>query len=94
MNIAIFIRKHLEVCGNITEMIQMIKTLATGNTKDIKITESLIHLSNFWKNLELPLIICEINLISNWSKDCVISYATGETKFKTTDTIIYAAVVT
>ena len=72
----------------------MIKTPATGNTKDIKITESLIHLSNFWKNLELPSIICEINLISNWSKDCVISYATGETKFKTTDTKIYAAVVT
>ena len=42
----------------------------------------------------MPLINCEVNLILTWSKDCVISSATGETKFKITDTKLYVPVVT
>ena len=42
----------------------------------------------------MPLINCEINLILNWTKDCVISSATGATKFKTTDTKLYVPAVT
>ena len=38
----------------------------------------------------MPLINCEINLILTWSEDCVISSATGATKFKITDTKRYA----
>ena len=34
----------------------------------------------------MPLINCEINLILKWSENCVISSATGETKFALTDT--------
>ena len=41
----------------------------------------------------MSLINCEINLIRNWSKDCVFS-ATGKTKFEITDTKLYAPVVT
>ena len=37
----------------------------------------------------MPLINCEVNLILTWSKDCVISSATGETKFKITETKLY-----
>ena len=40
------------------------------------------------------LIDCEINVILTWSEDCVISSATGETKFKITDTKLYVPVVT
>ena len=70
------------------------KTPADGNTKDVKTAESLKYLSNFWRTLEMPLINCEINLILTWSEDCVISSATGETKFKITDTKLYVLVVT
>ena len=42
----------------------------------------------------MPLINCEINLILTWSENCVISSATGATKFKITDTKLYVPVVT
>ena len=38
-------------------------------------------------------INCEFNLISIWSEDCVISSATGGTKFKITDRKLYVLVV-
>ena len=37
----------------------------------------------------MPLINCEVNLILTWSRDCVISPATGETKFKVTEIKLY-----
>ena len=40
------------------------------------------------------LIKCEVNLILTWSKDCVISSTTGETKLKITDIKLYVPVVT
>ena len=40
------------------------------------------------------LINCEVNLILTWSPTCVISSATGETKFKITETKRYVPVVT
>ena len=42
----------------------------------------------------MPSINCEVNLILTWSPTCVISSATGETKFKTTETKLYVPVVT
>ena len=62
------------------------KTPADGNTKDVEIIVPLKYLSNFWRTLEMPLINCEVNLILTWSPACVISSATGETKFKITET--------
>ena len=55
---------------------------------------SFKYLSNFWRILEIPLIYCEDNLILNWSENCVISSATGKTKFAITDTNLYVLVVT
>ena len=69
-------------------------TLNDGNTKDVEIMVPLKYLSNFWRTLEMPLINCEIELILTWSKDCVISSATGETQFAITETILYVLVVT
>ena len=64
------------------------KTPAVGNTKDVEIAVSLKYSSNFWRNLEISIINCEINLFLTWSADCVISFATRATKFATSNTII------
>ena len=42
----------------------------------------------------MPLFNCEVNFILTWSRDCVISSATGEIKFKITETKLYILVVT
>ena len=70
------------------------KTPADGNTKDVEILVPLKYLSNFWRTLEMPLINCEVELLLTWSKNCIISSATGETKFATTETKLYVPVVT
>ena len=56
-------------------------------------TIPLKYLSNFQRTLKIPLINCEINLNLTWYEDCVISSATGETKFGITDVKPYAPVV-
>ena len=40
------------------------------------------------------MINCEVNIILTWSPTCVISSATGETKFKITETKLYVPVIT
>ena len=42
----------------------------------------------------MPLINSEVELILTWPKNCVISSATGETKFAITETKLYIPVVT
>ena len=43
------------------------ETDAANGRKDVEIMMPLKHLSNFWRNLEMPLNNCEINLILTWS---------------------------
>ena len=57
------------------------KTPNNGNTKDIEIIVPLKYLSNFWGTIEMLLINCEVNIISTWSKGCVITNSTGEEMF-------------
>ena len=33
----------------------------------------LKYLSNFWRNLDIPLINCEVEMIITWSKNCVLA---------------------
>ena len=57
----------------------------------------LEFLSNFWRNLEMSLINCEINLIVTWSRECVSASNTvtnQTTTFAITDTKLYVPVVT
>ena len=67
------------------------KIKITGNTPDadnktnIEIVIPLKYLSNFWRTLEMSLINCEVELILTWSKNCVITYSTGDGKFKITE---------
>ena len=70
------------------------KTPPAGNTKDLEIIVPVIYLTNFWRTFEIPLIICEVNLTLTWSPTCLISSATGETKFRITETKLYVSVVT
>ena len=70
------------------------KTPAAGNTKDVEIIVPLSYLSHFWRTLEMQLFNCEVNLILTWSQDCLVSSATGETKFQITETKLYVPVVT
>ena len=53
------------------------KTADDDNEKDVEIMVPLKYLSNFWITLEMPLIICEVNLILTWSSTCVIIDSNG-----------------
>ena len=75
----------------------------TGQTNDdgeingVEIMVPLKYLSNFWRTLEMPLINCEIELILDWSVNCVIistSNANQVPTFIITETNLYVPVVT
>ena len=70
------------------------KTTANGNTIDSEIIVPLKWLSNFWRNLEMALIIFEINLILTWPSTWVISNSAGEGGFSMAETKLYVPVVT
>ena len=71
-----------------------------------KLAIPLKYLSNFWSSLDIPLINCEVELISTWSKNCVLAdmrvdadadpaiVAPSGATFKLTDTKLYVPVVT
>ena len=70
------------------------KTPANDNEKDVEIMVPLKYLSNFWRNLEMPLINCEVNLIFTWSSTCVITNSNGAGIFAIINTKLYVPVVT
>ena len=40
--------------------------------KEVTIAITLKYLGNFWINLDIPLINCEITLVLSWYKKCVL----------------------
>ena len=56
----------------------------------------LKYLSNFWRSLEMSLIICKIELSLNWIKICVLTTAANASSatFKITYAKLYVPVVT
>ena len=42
-------------------------------TKAIKLVIPLKYLGNFWRELNIPLISCEVSLELKWNKNCVIT---------------------
>ena len=57
----------------------------------------LKYLSNFWRNLQMSLIQCDLNLMLTWSTDCVLLYtdvANQIPTFAITEKNIYVPVVT
>ena len=65
----------------------------------IKVVIPLKHLSNFWKNLNIPLINCEVEIIITWTKNRVLADMTVANnrptglEFQLTDTKLYVPVV-
>ena len=49
----------------------------------------LKYLSNFWRTLEMPLINCEVELILNWSRGCVIIYTNVDDQVPTFTITLY-----
>ena len=39
---------------------------------DVKVVVLLKHLNNFWRQLDIPLINCEVELILTWFKNCAL----------------------
>ena len=67
------------------------------DTKNVKIGVPLKYLSNFWRNIETPLINCETSLIPTWSNRSIIKdnpIAGPQPTFTITDTKLYVPVVT
>ena len=83
-------------------------TINNLTKNDVKIVIPLKHLSNFWKNLNIPLINCEVELILSWFKNCLLIDKLGRdanygadpivrkinATFQITDTKLYVPVVT
>ena len=64
---------------------------------DVEIMVLLKYLSNFWRTPEMSLINCEVELILEWSANCVIIYtnvANQVPTFTITETNVYVPVVT
>ena len=78
-------KSKIKITGNIP---------AAGKTKGVEILIPLNYLSNFWRTIEMPLINCEVNLISTWSSACFITNYTGAGIFAITDTKLFLSVVT
>ena len=71
--------------------------MPSNGTKIVEIMVLLKYISNFWKNLEMSLINCKINLDLNWSENCIIiatNKAAQATVFSITDEELYVPVVT
>ena len=85
------------------------KTKTTGQTAannnngniagrvDVEIMVPLKCLSNIWRTLEMCLVNCEVELILDWSANCVIIYTNVDNQvptFTITETNLYVPVVT
>ena len=103
-------RKHQEVYDSTVKLMLMITCLTLSHSNlnqvlqiilitkkcfvNVIITVPLEYLSNLWKTLEMPLTNCKVNLMLNWSVDCVIFEAGRATSFAITDTKLCVPVVT
>ena len=56
------------------------QTNNNGRIGNVEIMVPLKYLSNFWRTLEMLLINFEVELILNWSADCVIIYTDVQIK--------------
>ena len=71
-----------------------------ADTKETEVVIPLKHLSNFWRNLDILLINCEVELILTWKKNCALADMTVANnpptglEFQITDTKLYVPVVT
>ena len=64
-----------------------------GTKKGVKIAVPLKYLSNFWRSLELPLIMplinCKIELSLKWIENCMLTVANTATFKLTVQNFMY-----
>ena len=54
-------------------MVKMDIDANKAGKNEAEIVIALKYLSNFWRNVNIPLINCEVELILTWSKNCVLA---------------------
>ena len=67
---------------------------ASGNAKNVQIIVPLRYLSNFWRNLEKPLINCQRNLKLTCFTNFSITNSIVARTFRITNTSFYIPLVT
>ena len=48
-------------------------TQENDSLTNVEVVIPLKYFSNFWRNLDIPLINCEVEIILTWSKNCVLA---------------------
>ena len=56
---------------------------------DVIFVVPLKHLSNFWRHLDIPLINCDVELILNWFKNCVVIYKSTRQANYSANPVVY-----
>ena len=97
-------QKHKQIYGSTTRISPVIQTDSesfkfksglsnnTGNAGTVNI-EVAMPLKYFWRTFIMPLINCKINLMLNWSTNCVICEADRASAFQITTIKIYIPAV-
>ena len=62
--------------------------------ENVKIAVPLEYLSNFWRSIEMPLIICKVEISSKWTEKCILSSSGTDATFEITDAKPYIPIVT
>ena len=70
------------------------KDAASGTNSSVKDAKIVVHLSNYWRSLEMPLTNCKVYLELNWIEDCILSSAGDSAKFEITDAQLHVPRVT
>ena len=70
------------------------KSSLITNRNGVKIAVPLKCLSNFWRSLEISLIICKVELSLTWDPNCVLCNLVGPLTFAITDAKLYVPIVT
>ena len=64
------------------------------NRNGVEIALPLKHFSNVWRSLEMPLILCKVELSLTWDPNCVLCTLAGNLIFTITDAKPYVPIVT
>ena len=51
----------------------------TKTKRSLDIVVPLKYLSNFWRNVDMPLINCEVSLTLTWPENCLLTDITTQT---------------
>ena len=70
------------------------KSSLITNRDGVKIAVPLKYLSNFWRSLEISLIICKLELSLTWNENCILTSLAGNSTYTIADAKLYVPVVT